>query len=64
MTMYTRDTVLTFPQAEASEGCADPEEYDENFLVQYCGDGAYLIDKETGEKSWSPGSGGGFFISR
>lgn len=48
---------ITTPQAEA-QGCTDPVEYDEKFLAQYCGDGAYLIDKETGEKSWSSGSGG------
>ena len=33
--------------------CSDPEDYDENHLIQRCYDGAYLIDKETGEKSWT-----------
>ncbi len=37
---------------DATEGCSKPEYYDETHDIERCNEGSFLIDKETGEKSW------------
>jgi hypothetical protein len=45
--------VQNMGDVQATEGCSEPEEYDETHLIERCDEGAYLIDKETGDKDWT-----------
>jgi hypothetical protein len=38
---------------QATADCSEPEDYNEDFLIERCNEGHYLIDKETGEKEWT-----------
>ena len=43
--------VIAIPPVSAGN-CSPPIDYDENYLLERCEGGSYLIDKETGQKKW------------
>ena len=40
------------PPVSAGENCSPPIDYDENYLLERCEGGSYLIDKQDGSKQW------------
>lgn len=42
----------------ATEGCSEPEYYDETHDIERCNEGHYLIDREDGSKAWVSSQGG------